>query len=749
MKHCILRYVWLIALLTVSAIAKAKPDLTADGQYRITSLRFTAGCVTDGQTAGQSNTPLYYKETAASSDADYWTLSEQESGTYTIRNVKTQQYVTYDGVREGDGRRYISMTSDPQGNESLWILQAVGSGLYTIRNAAHNDHLWDVRVNTLVVGTYSREGSSSDNQQFYLYDRQGQMVTERFEISDPLSDAANGLTIDGRKPAYDTTGSRYLLPMPLQTFGQQATVTLNYHLAEGYSELAVNGQPVVDGGQYTISSVAANRPLTITVSRMDGTTVSQRIYLTSLPVVSIYGSFGYNYSDGHIIVTEPTLQHELLNMKAKWRGGITNGNDKHKRNYHVKLKDAQGQKIDHKYMNMRSDNSWILEACQVDMSRIRNRIVTDLWNDYSTLPYYADREPKARTGTRGRFVELLLNGSYHGIYCLTEAMDRKQMKLAKYDSLTNTMHGQLWKSKDWSYAVFMGHNRDNNTYPRTSPVFFNNNNESWDQYYVKYPDIDDVRPTEWQALYDAVNFVCTSSDADFRAHVAEYFDLPLVIDYYLLLETTLSSDNHGKNMYFACYDRQESPMITFGVWDFDACMGQRWSDDYYHSTIMRPDQDYTTYITYNEHGDYNLMRRLRNTNANDFNQRVRQRYCELRQTWLATDSILNRFRRQLDEFRTAGADSREKARWSGDSDLAGHTLNFATEKSYIEDWVTRRMMYLDTNRFKISELMAINTVTTSKAPLSDKWYTTDGRPLNGKPTQKGIYIYGKRKIVIK
>jgi spore coat protein CotH len=323
------------------------------------------------------------------------------------------------------------------------------------------------------------------------------------------------------------------------------------------------------------------------------------------------------------------------------------------------------------------------------------------------------------------------------------------MKLAKYDEATGTMHGMLWKSKDWSYAVFMGHNSNSNSYPGTAPRNYDNNSESWDQYYVKYPDFDDVRPTDWQTLYNAVKFVCTSSDNDFRNHVAEYFDLPLLTDYYILMETILSTDNHGKNMFFACYDQQESPMVTFGVWDMDATIGQRWSDAYYHSNLMQPEQDYATYITNNEHGDYNLFRRLRLTNAEDFNMRVRLRYKELRQNWLSTESILNRFRQQLAEFKTAGADKREYAKWSGDSDVANKTLNFDTELNYIENWVTRRMNYLDTKRFKISELSGIIETADTTTAADQYWYTPDGCRLSAQPTAKGLYIHGGRKVLVK
>ena len=54
-------------------------------------------------------------------------------------------------------------------------------------------------------------------------------------------------------------------------------------------------------------------------------------------------------------------------------------------------------------------------------------------------------------------------------------------------------------------------------------------------------------------------------------------------------------------------------------------------------------------------------------------------------------------------------------------------------------------------------VLTIGTETTSLSPVpspsregsSQGWYTLDGRKLNGKPTQKGIYINGGRKVVVK
>lgn len=593
--------------------------------------------------------------------------------------------------------------------------------------------------------------------------------------ADPIARGLRGLTIGGHTPAYDELTETYLVSIPEGAFGGSYTADVAYDKREGWATLAIDGATVASGAAHTFASVTGTKTYKLSTTDGDGQKIERSLAFTFLPVVQLSGTFSDDYAKGCIRVSEPgEATDTLMQMKAKWRGGITNGAGKHKRNYHVKLQNADGEKEEHKYFGLRNDNSWILESCQVDMARCRNRVLTDLWNDYSTPPYYKASEKKARTGTRGQFVEVTLNNKYVGIYCMTEAMDRKQMKLKKQGD-DGTLHGMLWKSKDWSYGVFMGHNYDSNVYPGTSPSTYNNGSESWENYYVKYPDYEDNgNTTDWSVLYNAVNFVCTSSDATFKRDFGSYFDYPLLLDYYILMETTLSTDNHGKNMYFAVYDKQEDKKITFGVWDMDATLGQRWSDDYYHRTdIMDPEADYATYIAQYEHGDYNLFKRLRTTNYGGFNEQVRTRYNELRQTHLATDSLLARFSRYLTQFKNSGAEGREAARWNGDSDISGHSIDFANEYDYLTSWITKRMDYLDTKRFDIASLSAIAT-PTAYAPTvalydgrlvitADRPQTVSIHSASGALVRRvsvsagttavdglapGVYVVGKKKVVI-
>ena len=163
-----------------------------------------------------------------------------------------------------------------------------------------------------------------------------------------------------------------------------------------------------------------------------------------IPILKLTGDFGYEYQEGTVTLLMPNgTSIEKISGKIKWRGGTTNAEDKHKRNYKIKLDKEQ------QFFGMRKDNNWILDAGQADLFRLRNRIATEIWNDIATKPYYADKEPDIFTGVRGQIVEVYLNDEYRGIYCLTECMDRKQLKIKKFDKKTGEIYGGLWKYREY------------------------------------------------------------------------------------------------------------------------------------------------------------------------------------------------------------------------------------------------------------------------------------------------------------
>ncbi len=653
----------------------------------------TSGAIVPGECV-DANTPLTHTANlGAGGRSNYWYVCEVARKHYALRNVATGDYITYDAQRtDGDYvRRYLDMTPEVRGDSSLWTVTWDANGAAVLRNVKYPNHLFDVRVNSWVVGTYDRPGAPADNQTLFLYDTKGEQVTELKNSN--FQKGVVSILFNGTPLIYDRLGQSYFFPVPdeiLQsgTFAAQ----VDYQLSEGFSNLEVDGQKPESGGVCLFEGLGDGPALTLRLTQQGGDVHESTLYLTSLPVVEINGTFGTEYTYGDIRVSDPMGvfgADTTLTARIKWRGATTRY--RNKKQYAVKLYDDNGAPTDVSFFGLRADNNWILDGMVIDKARMRNRVVTDWWNDHGAKPYYIDKEPEALTGTRGRFVELLLNGQYAGLYCMTEKIDRKQMKLKKYDDLKagtpEAIRGQLYKASDWSYAVFMGHNSDNNYYPGTSPVGYNNNSEVWDSYEVKYPDLGDGQPVDWAELYNAVNFVCTATDEEFIAQVGTYFDLPPLVDYYVLMEVILSADNHGKNMYWGIRNRHKNLMLTLALWDLDSTCGRRWD-----ASEVRAEQDYTEYITYMEHGDFNLFRRLKACNVDNFDEAIRMRYKALRAGSLHTDSLMNRFLTYKEQFDRAGASTREEERWSN-MDIG--VIDFDDEMDYLNSWFTTRLNYLD------------------------------------------------------
>ena len=426
-----------------------------------------------------------------------------------------------------------------------------------------------------------------------------------------------------------------------------------------------------------------------------------------LPIVYLSGDFGYDYQEGTVSIMMPdgtTINN--LSGKIKWRGGTTNAEGKHKRNYKIRFDN------DIQLFGFRKDNNWILDAGQADLFRLRNRIATELWNDMSHKPYYSEKEPDALSGVRGEVVEVYLNDEYRGIYCLTECMDRKQLKLKKFDKKTNEIHGGLWKSKGYGCSLMWD-----------CLESYDNNNVKWDVFEVKYPELDDLPETDYSTLWNAINFVVYSSDDEFTQHVADYFDIPVVIDYYIFLHTLNAFDNVGKNMYWAVYDKAENKKLTLAVWDLDATVGAKWLGDW-----AVPDYDMNINL--------NLIVRLKKLNVDGFNEKSLVRYRELRKDILSTDNLINRYQYYYHLLTITGAAEREEKLWSKDSDVNGEEINFDDEIAYISQWIDKHIQYLDAHVFPLDT--SIKNIS-AECNEDKKVYNLQG--LRGViPMGNGLYI---------
>ena len=492
------------------------------------------------------------------------------------------------------------------------------------------------------------------------------------------------ILFNGKKAAIDNLTGTWLLSVPEAAFGSdyRAVVTLD----DSVSQCTIDSVAVTDS--FTFSNVSPGATYNLMAVRGNDT-INADIQFTYWPIIQIYGSYVKRpYHNGTVVITCPdSLMQETISSRVRWAGSSTAGTDRKKHNFHLKFYNEDGSKMMKSFFGLRSDFHWRLDAGQIDFSRVRNRVAKDIWADFATPPYYAAIEPKAvRTYVRGDFVEVFLDDEYMGIYSLNEHMDRQQLKLKKYDYTTGEFHGGLWKPMSWTEMTTFS----------SLATAVNANSKSWDQFYVKYPNIDDVSPTNFGTLRDAIDFTINASDSAFLDSARYYFDIPVFRDYYLFTILLTAPDNVGKNLYYACYDVATDKRLTIAVWDLDCTQGQFWSNvgTNYHNEKVGPEYDFKGQSL----SKHKVLNRLCETDPS-FHGLATERYWALRGSIFNPDSIVARYQTYFNEMKACGADRREFNRWSRGSDLGGRVLDFDNELEYLRDWWQRHITYLDNNVF--------------------------------------------------
>jgi hypothetical protein len=349
----------------------------------------------------------------------------------------------------------------------------------------------------------------------------------------------------------------------------------------------------------------------------------------------------------------------------------------------IKLKGTDGKKINRSLLGLRTDNYWVLNAMTVDPSRMRGRIIMDLWADFAEAPYFSNYVKDAPSVSRGRLVEVFLNGSYHGVYDLCERIDRKQCGLAKGNDIVPG--GMLYKADQWSRATQFA-SALGSWHGSSTP---SERQEEWSGWQIKYPEPSAKKNAKWQPLVAAIQAVSNTSDAEFCQRIGTYFDLPAVRDYYLLIELIFATDNSAKNLYWAIQDYQRDARLTPIPWDMDGTLGRNYAGSDHTSNATR---DYRDFLRREGHQNA-LFERLYKLDPNDWNAQMAKRYRQLRRTHFDPQRLSERITSLLHLMEQSGAHLREAQRWNNANGLR---INIPQEAVLLQDWITRRIAYLDT-----------------------------------------------------
>ncbi len=409
--------------------------------------------------------------------------------------------------------------------------------------------------------------------------------------------------------------------------------------------------------------------------------IDYKLYFTQLPVINIKTSNRITEDPlvlANFKMVESNGKTVTSNIGIKYRGVSTLAFPKKSMRIEFWTDDAGKITRDVSLLGMRSDDDWNLQAMYNEPMRLRSKTSNELWMKIYT-PYYQLLEPDAVNGVHMEYAELFLNGQYRGVYCVSERLDRKQLKLKKYNG---NIRGELYQCKHWDDNVLFEGLSD-----------YDNNNIIWGGFEYKHPE----ELINWNNLYEFVRFVVSSDNTKFQQEYKERFDLKNAVDYYIFLNLLRAPDNRAKNTYIGRYNVNEP--YFYIPWDLDGVFGTVW--------------DGSRVNVYNDllsNGFYD--RANKDHSENGFVCQSERRWQELRKNVITHPNIINMFQENYKYLENNGIYEREKMAWSEfDKNTEDHF-------TYLSAWLQNRLKYLDgIFNYDPDNPISKNTITSEKVKI--------------------------------
>ncbi|MFN8302136.1 MAG: CotH kinase family protein [Saprospiraceae bacterium] len=250
-----------------------------------------------------------------------------------------------------------------------------------------------------------------------------------------------------------------------------------------------------------------------------------------------------------------------------------------KKNFSIETRDLAGGDLSVPLLDMPSESDWALISPLNDKSLIRDALA------YWLATRAMDWAP------RTRFVEVVLNGEYIGVYLLLETVKRDGdrvdiAKLKDSDLAGDSLTG--------GYILAMDKDNGNvgGDWPSAYPPFVGAWQTTW--FQVVYPKSDDIQPEQRTYIEGYMNDfeqMLAQWTPNTTPAYADWIDVESWASYLLVNEVTKNTDAYRLSAYFYKDRDDNNPLLKMGpVWDFniafgigDYCEGQYfegWSKDF-------------------------------------------------------------------------------------------------------------------------------------------------------------------------
>lgn len=359
-----------------------------------------------------------------------------------------------------------------------------------------------------------------------------------------------------------------------------------------------------------------------------------------------------------------------------------------KKSFGIELRDASNtaNDLDDDLFGFPSESDWVLNASYTDKTFIRESLAFHLSN---LAGNYASRV---------KYVEVVLDGAYHGLYVFQEKIKRDDGRVAiKKLEVTDTAEPKI--SGGYILKVDKGcGNKDVNwTSNYDSPNANAGRRHGW---AIDIPNQSNLNTQQETYIKNYINaFESTvngSSVCDLVNGYSKYINDATFIDQFLFQEVSSNSDAYRFSSYF--YKDRNGLLNAGPVWDFSLAFG------FLTNPLAGSTQSYQGW-RFTDPGDKNFPVPFfwsRLLTCCNYQQKLADRYRELRRTvWKTADlmafidaqyALINTdaYNRNFTKWPTLTTQI-----WMDQPSYVGGTVE--AEKEYLKTWLTNRLSWMDSN----------------------------------------------------
>lgn len=353
------------------------------------------------------------------------------------------------------------------------------------------------------------------------------------------------------------------------------------------------------------------------------------------------------------------------------------------RSYDIELRDPAGVELNAPLLGMAPESDWVLYAPYMDKTLMRN-----------FLAYTLSRR-MGRWASDVRYVELVLNNEYQGIYLLVEKIKRNSSRVNIADLLPTDNAG-IELTGGYIFSLDKQPNGWFSSYPSPSTT-----TNATRQFSYVYPRLRVITPQQKEYLKNTVDeFERALAGPQFQdpgQGVRKHANLSSFIDFFIINEISKNIDGYRLSTYLYKDKNVKDGRIHAGpVWDFDLgfknadyCAGNQIFGWGYRFNFVCPSDGAGAVPFWWE----------RLTIDTGFLSLLRCRWVSLR-TGILSDDAVDRLIDSADRV-TTEARARHFSKW----DLRGTTWwrgqfpiqGYEAERETMRAWIKARMNWLDQN----------------------------------------------------